>query len=193
MAKIECPICEENVVSRDAVGLGDMFKRHLMDTHHMTSLARIDMIEGVEPAKELVTYEERRHVTVERPMEGSESRKGRGIRERMRRGREETSEVARDVRGAAGRGGERMEAELEGSSAQGRSMSGRVVDVTAPREEVEEVRTTGPEFMIKCPFCNNILRADDDDKLGRDLKDHWGDDHQLRPTIRAELGMSRAR
>ena len=72
-------------------------------------------------------------------------------------------------------------------------MEGRVVGVSGPREQLEDVRRTAPEFAIKCPFCNSVFRADDDEELGKDLREHWGDDHQIRPTIRAELHMASTR
>jgi hypothetical protein len=68
---------------------------------------------------------------------------------------------------------------------------GRVVSESRPEAEIRDVRRTAPEFAIKCPFCNEVMRADDDDDLGDDLKDHWGDVHHLRPTIRAEIGMAK--
>ena len=230
MAKIECPICDRDVSSSEAIGLGDSFKRHLMEVHRMTSLACIDMNEGIEPAKELSTYEVTRHVTVERPVGTAEGyREGTFERvesttERMeRKGTEVTRGTAgkarETIRGKSAEGERESRIWPKGSARSasrvvdeharqditsaggyeaetrraGETAAGKVVGVSRPREELEDVRRTGPEFAIKCPFCNSIFRADDDDELGRDLKGHWGDDHQIRPTIRAELGMSRAR
>ena len=227
MAKIDCPICDKDVSSRDAIGLGDSFKRHLMDVHRMTSLACIDMNEGVQPAKELSTYEVTRQVTVERPVgtaegsresaaerverTGTETVRGTGskIRETLRR---EESDIEREhesriwpegsARSSSTVVDEHMPREevrtatsgaYEGTSRSGEAVAGKVVEVTRPKEELEDVTRTAPEFVIKCPFCNSVFRADDDDELGKDLREHWGDDHQIRRTIRAELGMSRAR
>jgi predicted small metal-binding protein len=214
MAKIECPICDMDVTSQVAVGLGDSFKRHLMDVHRMSSLACIDMNEGVEPAKEIATYEERRHVTVERPV-GGETASGttmaEGLEGKVAGGKTEPERRPRDVLRPPGSARsstmivdehmptERVREVTESGVSRkeaGRPVetaSGRVVGVSEPREELEDVRITAPEFVIKCPFCNRVLRADDDKELGRDLKGHWGDEHQIRPTIRAELHMSRAR
>lgn len=167
MAKIECPICDRNVTSQDAIGLGDSFKRHLMEVHRMTSLACIDMNEGVGPVK--------------------------GAAGRITDIHRGETEIERE-----------HESRIwpEGSA----RSSSRVVDEHAPREEVREVTTTGAygteakrmgeavtAFAIKCPFCTSVFRADADEALGKDLREHWGDDHQIRRTIRAELGMSRSR
>ena len=177
MVKIECPICEEDVSSQDAIGLGDSFKRHLMDAHRMTSLACIDMNEGVGVggAVEESTITERLEV------EGSDA-----TREARARVRDVTGAGTSEI------GTERPSRRLTNPPGSARS-SARVVDVTSPREELEDVGMTDPELVIKCPFCNSVFHADNDDELGRDLKGHWGDEHQIRPTIRAELGMSKAR
>lgn len=170
MAKIECPICDRDVISPDAIGLGDSFKRHLMDVHRMTALASIDMNEGVILAQ------------------------GAGGR-------------ITDIH----RGESEIEREHESRiwPAGSARSSLRVVDEHLPREEAEVTTTVAyeteakrpgatviggvPAFAIKCPFCSSVFRADDDEELGRDLREHWGDDHQIRRTIRAELGMSRSR
>jgi len=88
---------------------------------------------------------------------------------------------------------EREAAARRTGEVQGEGGSSRVVDVTPPRQVLEDVRRTAPEFAIRCPFCATILRADNDRELGKGLKDHWGDAHHIRPTIRAEMGMARAR
>jgi predicted small metal-binding protein len=192
MVKIECPICDRDVRSSNTMGLGDSFKGHLMDTHRMTSLACIDMTSGVEPPMEVATYEERREVTVERPI-GTARTTGveeRSTLERMEsKGSEVVGRTESRVREVPGR----TMGTTSRTTDVGTTGTGRVVDVSTPRRELEEVRRTAPEFMIKCPFCNEVLRADDDDELGKDLKHHWGDVHQIRPTIRAEMGMSRGR
>ena len=167
MAKIECPICEDDVSSAENLGLGEALKHHLMSTHRMVSLGCIDMVSGVEPAKELVTYRVEKTVTEERPLGSEDPRTGRM-----------EAIVDDPLAGEYGRTSRT-------------SSSSRVVSESKPEAELEDVRQTAPEFVIKCPFCNEVLRADDDDDLGDDLKDHWGDVHQLRPTIRAKMGMTR--
>jgi len=203
MAKIECPICDRDVTSTGTMGLGDAFKGHLMDTHRMTNLACVDMRAGVEPPMEVATYEERREVVVERPV-GSErtTGMGRGESSTMERMESRGSEMVREPGESVREAGRRTEstmssvgrrAETSRSTDYPAASTERVIEETAPRRELEEVRRTTPEFLIKCPFCNEVIRADDDDDLGDDLKDHWGDVHQIRPTIRAELGISRGR
>lgn len=51
---------------------------------------------------------------------------------------------------------------------------------------------TGKQIHISCTFCGKDILGDDEDDLGNNLKEHWGDDHQIRPTIRAEVGISKA-
>lgn len=51
---------------------------------------------------------------------------------------------------------------------------------------------TGKQIHISCTFCGKDILGDDEDDLGNNLKEHWGDEHQLRPTMRAEVGISKA-
>ena len=76
----------------------------------------------------------------------------------------------------------------------GETPSRREVVRESPAEvERESVQRTGEDYKIRCPFCNVGVEGDDEDDLGNNLKEHWGDAHQIRPTIRAELGMTMTR
>ena len=65
------------------------------------------------------------------------------------------------------------------------------MEVSEPEIERRNVEREGMDFRIQCPFCSTVVEGDDDDDLGDNLKDHWGDSHQLRPTIRGSMGMDR--
>mgnify|MGYP005834260999 CR=1 FL=1 len=44
---------------------------------------------------------------------------------------------------------------------------------------------------VMCPLCGQGVRGSDEDDLQDRMKGHWADVHKIRPTIRAELGLSR--
>jgi predicted small metal-binding protein len=169
MVGIVCPICEERVQTNDIIGLGNAFKDHLMVAHKMDNLSCVNMTKGVEPAKERVTYEVEREVTVERPLTSETVPARETMEEQAREAAEGVPSGLRTTRGE------------------------KVVGASRPEVVSERAEVTAPLMAIQCPFCNTVLRADDEDDLGDDLKDHWGDVHQLRPTIRAEMGMGPAR
>ncbi len=47
-----------------------------------------------------------------------------------------------------------------------------------------------PDYVL-CPFCNSEVRGGDADTLSENLRHHWVDSHQIKPTLMAELGLRR--
>ena len=168
MAAVTCPICEQKISTQTVSDLGNNFKEHLMSTHRMQNLSCISMGEAM-PIREQTTYAVCRNVTVEREvMEG-------------------TPINQEEIRAA---GTPFVETVPESGQA---TSAGKVVSVNQPVVSVQASTREEPPQMIQCPFCTVTFRNDDADDLGDALKEHWGDAHQIRPTIRAELGMTATR
>ncbi len=86
-----------------------------------------------------------------------------------------------------------------GPQANQRMETARTIAETQPVPEPGEMTgTTGslglsslkPDFVL-CPFCNAEVRGSDADTLSENLRHHWVDAHQIKPTLMAELGLKR--
>ena len=52
------------------------------------------------------------------------------------------------------------------------------------------IESLKPDFVL-CPFCNAEIRGADADALSENIRHHWVDAHQIKPTLMAELGLKR--
>lgn len=195
MARVNCPICDETIMARDAESLTVGLREHMADVHQMPELRRpLEEREGTEgpvacPAgmETFVGSSGRSEGSAEEQFVG---RSEEAI-EQKRRSEKEFIGTSRQWEGP--REEEfvgRSEESVERSRPSEKGFIGTTKRWGGYREEAPQkgfIGTSGDYCegvpMVRCPVCGGMLRGDSDDDLSVNLRNHVTESHRLMPKM----------